>query len=182
MLFDLGGAVANGGNATGKLPPSRRAGKAVSPVRETATATADAVPVVNVKEDALPPSDVGIASLDADVLAEWPAPPCSSCGSLELWEDVYGDWHCRHCEPFLVNPRLVEVARRIRRQYPEIAQAATAGTVLPDAVCPCGSLTWRDVPIHDGKAVRRDCDRCGRFLDFPVWDGSVFPHSNGGVS
>jgi len=39
------------------------------------------------------------------------------------------------------------------------------------AVCRCGSTTWRDVLIHGGQSVRRDCDRCRRFLDFPVWYG-----------
>lgn len=38
-------------------------------------------------------------------------------------------------------------------------------------VCRCGSTTWRDVPIHGGQSFRRDCSRCGRFLDFPVWHG-----------
>src|SRR6187431_2025216 len=28
-------------------------------------------------------------------------------------------------------------------------------------VCPCGSTEWGDVPIHDGRSVRRDCARCG---------------------
>ena len=23
--------------------------------------------------------------------------------------------------------------------------------------------------IHDGGSVRRDCGRCGRFIDFPIW-------------
>ena len=36
-------------------------------------------------------------------------------------------------------------------------------------VCRCGATTWRDVPIHGGQSVRRDCGRCGRFIDFPVW-------------
>lgn len=38
-------------------------------------------------------------------------------------------------------------------------------------VCRCGSTTWRDVPIHDGQSTRRDCARCGRFIDFPIWYG-----------
>ena len=46
----------------------------------------------------------------------------------------------------------------------------------PDALtkpaCRCGSTTWRDVPIHDGQSVRRDCGRCGRFIDFPIWYGT----------
>ena len=37
------------------------------------------------------------------------------------------------------------------------------------AVCRCGSTTWRDVPIHGGESVRRDCGRCGRFLSFSIW-------------
>ena len=36
-------------------------------------------------------------------------------------------------------------------------------------VCRCGSDRYRDVPIHAGQSVRRDCARCGRFLDFPKW-------------
>ena len=39
----------------------------------------------------------------------------------------------------------------------------------PTPVCRCGSTTWHDVPIHDGQSVRRDCGRCGRFIDFPIW-------------
>jgi hypothetical protein len=37
--------------------------------------------------------------------------------------------------------------------------------------CRCDSTTWRDVPIHDGQSVRRDCGRCGRFIEFAVWHG-----------
>lgn len=40
------------------------------------------------------------------------------------------------------------------------------------AVCRCGSTTWRDVPIHDGQSVRRDCAGCRRFIAFPVWHGA----------
>ena len=35
----------------------------------------------------------------------------------------------------------------------------------------CGSTEFRDVPIHDGRSVRRDCAKCGRFLAFPLWHG-----------
>jgi len=37
------------------------------------------------------------------------------------------------------------------------------------AMCRCGATTWRDVLIHGGRSIRRDCATCGRFLDFPVW-------------
>ncbi len=38
-------------------------------------------------------------------------------------------------------------------------------------VCRCGSTRWRDAPIHGGQSVRRDCERCRRFIGFPVWHG-----------
>ena len=46
-------------------------------------------------------------------------------------------------------------------------------TMKPTAkpLCRCGSTAWRDVPIHDGESVRRDCDNCGRFIEFPIWYG-----------
>ena len=44
-------------------------------------------------------------------------------------------------------------------------------------VCRCGSTTWRDVPIHDGQSVRRDCAGCRRFLNFPVWHGIDTGHN-----
>ena len=40
-----------------------------------------------------------------------------------------------------------------------------------EPVCRCESTTWRDVPIHDGRSIRRDCARCGRFIDFSIWYG-----------
>jgi hypothetical protein len=47
-------------------------------------------------------------------------------------------------------------------------------------VCRCGGTTWRDVTLHhaphNGTTIRRDCGRCGRFLDFPVWYGKDTLH------
>jgi hypothetical protein len=45
------------------------------------------------------------------------------------------------------------------------------------AVCRCGGTTWRDVPIHGGQSIRRDCGGCGRFLDFPLWYGKDAGHN-----
>lgn len=39
------------------------------------------------------------------------------------------------------------------------------------AVCRCGGTTWRDLPIHGGQSVRRDCGRCRRFMEFAIWYG-----------
>jgi hypothetical protein len=50
------------------------------------------------------------------------------------------------------------------RPTPEMTPAKSA-----KAVCRCGSTSWRDVPIHNGQSVRRDCSRCGRFIDFSIW-------------
>jgi hypothetical protein len=46
-----------------------------------------------------------------------------------------------------------------------------------EQICRCGSTTWRDVPIHDGQSIRRDCGRCGRFIKFPIWYGSWTLHN-----
>ena len=35
----------------------------------------------------------------------------------------------------------------------------------------CGSDEYIDVPIHHGQSIRRDCAKCGRLIDFPVWYG-----------
>lgn len=67
--------------------------------------------------------------------------------------------------------RLVRAPRPARPEpHPATAGEPTA------SVCRCGTTAWRDVPIHGGKSVRRDCACCGRFLDFPAWYGkATFP-------
>jgi len=40
-------------------------------------------------------------------------------------------------------------------------------------VCRCGSCRTRDVPIHNGQSIRRDCAECGRFLAFIQWYGRL---------
>lgn len=54
---------------------------------------------------------------------------------------------------------------------PVATQNAEAKPTRP--VCRCGSTAWRDVPIHGGQSVRRDCGRCRRFIDFPFWYGKA---------
>lgn len=49
----------------------------------------------------------------------------------------------------------------------EVIRIATPTPAKP--VCRCGSSESVDVPIHDGRSIRRDCGRCRRFIDFPVW-------------
>ena len=50
--------------------------------------------------------------------------------------------------------------------------AAASGAVSKRGACRCGSTEWRDVPIHDGRSIRRDCPSCDRFIEFPVWYGN----------
>lgn len=58
-------------------------------------------------------------------------------------------------------------AQRELEPFPIVANRRDASK----PVCRCGSTTSRDVPIHGGESIRRDCGRCGRFLDFPIWYG-----------
>lgn len=64
-------------------------------------------------------------------------------------------------------------------QWPPPAAFQPVLTKKPAAkpVCRCGSTTWRDVPIHNGQSVQRECDHCGRFISFPVWYGKVTGHN-----
>ena len=57
---------------------------------------------------------------------------------------------------------------------PEPQQSATV--VVPPEItgqqCPrCRGREFVDVSIHGGQSVRRDCARCNRFIEFPVWYG-----------
>jgi hypothetical protein len=62
---------------------------------------------------------------------------------------------------------------------PEWSEAAATETAsaLAKPVCRCGSMAWRDVPIHGGESIRRDCERCQRFIDFSVWYGKTTLHN-----
>lgn len=51
-------------------------------------------------------------------------------------------------------------------------------TTTTEQICRCSSTTWRDVPIHNGRSLRRDCDNCGRFIDFSVWYGKDTGHND----
>ena len=44
-----------------------------------------------------------------------PPAPCQQCGSLELWQDFTGKWHCQHCqaEGLERSQRLVDQAARL---------------------------------------------------------------------
>jgi hypothetical protein len=45
--------------------------------------------------------------------------PCPTCGSLELWQNLLGDWRCQSCDPPVRGMKLLELAIRLRRQHPK---------------------------------------------------------------
>ena len=91
--------------------------------------------------------------------------PCSNCGTLELWQTVVGNWRCMRCDPPTTSRRLSEFVERRRREDNQNKPVSV------NSICPCGSTRSRDVPILGGQSARRDCDKCGRFIDFPIWHG-----------
>lgn len=38
----------------------------------------------------------------------------------------------------------------------------------------CLSTDFQDTPIHGGHSMRRDCAKCGAFVDFPKWYETPF--------
>src|SRR5262245_17574403 len=76
-----------------------------------------------------------------------------------------------------------ELLKRLRQpsgfdvdNVPDTEPAPIIDPGTTKVVCRCGSTTWRDVTIHVGRSVRRDCARCGRFIEFPVWYGKGTGH------
>lgn len=47
-----------------------------------------------------------------------PPAPCPKCGSLELWQDLLGGWHCQRCDvaAWRRSRRLLDRAVRSRQQ------------------------------------------------------------------
>jgi len=96
-------------------------------------------PVVETPVEVTMPEPVEEPLLDQDTGSVWetavdPPPPCQQCGSLELWQDLSGSWHCQHCEPPLRSERLREQAARLRQgaraktgQYGQWVQYAAKG-------------------------------------------------------
>jgi len=101
---------------------------------------------------------------------------CPACGFIAAWWDSSGVAHCQRCERSGADVRRLEAVPRIRGRQP-LTKPRTAdrrsGTDVrsPTVICPCGSGTTVEIAIHGGQSTRRDCGRCGRFVDFAVWYG-----------
>ena len=73
--------------------------------------------------------------------------------------------------PDLLEQLRAQKAALVAHLLPRCRREARYATSAPAAtpICRCGSATWRDVAIHDGRSTRRDCAECGRFIDFSRW-------------
>jgi hypothetical protein len=102
-------------------------------------------------------------------------PTCGKTASLDITEGENGIPHirapCRCLDPLAALDGLEAVPLSEFRRPKAAPPQRPPKPRKPDAVCPCGSTQWRDVPIHGGRSIRRDCARCGRFLSFPLWYG-----------
>jgi hypothetical protein len=70
-----------------------------------------------------------------------------------------------------VTPELVARLREHKAELLAVLRPEPEATNPASVVCRCGSTKWTDTPIHGGQSIRRDCQRCGRFLEFPIWYG-----------
>ena len=43
--------------------------------------------------------------------------PCLTCGGLERWQDLAGNWHCEACSPRVAGPRMMARAAELRTRY-----------------------------------------------------------------
>lgn len=43
--------------------------------------------------------------------------PCATCGRLELWQSLAGNWRCLHCDPPVVADRLRDRAAQLKNRY-----------------------------------------------------------------
>jgi hypothetical protein len=132
----------------------RPAAEALAPVEvaakpaEVASATGDVLSEVESAECIERPDASGRMGWEPPDLAEWqrwwahsmfedlpePPPPCSKCGSLELWETTAGTWRCVHCDPPAAASRLLEQAAAIRRHHGK-PDSPGAAEMLADLKC-----------------------------------------------
>ncbi|MCO6043645.1 helicase RepA family protein [Aeoliella sp. ICT_H6.2] len=76
------------------------------------------------------------------------------------------DDHSTECAN--VAPESTEYAKEDALAHTGDTVAHSDGSAL-HACSHCGSTDLREVPIHDGRSIRRDCSRCSKMVDFPVW-------------
>jgi hypothetical protein len=65
-------------------------------------------------------TDVGITRADVatDIIDEVDLlTPCSTCGTLELWQTLVGNWRCQRCDPPTTARQLRQMATRLRMEH-----------------------------------------------------------------
>ncbi len=73
-------------------------------------------------EDDLP-GTAGDFDVVVDTVDLWPGnnavdlPSCESCGGLELWQSLTGNWRCLKCDPPTKAQRMYEKAEQLRKRY-----------------------------------------------------------------
>jgi len=102
------------------------------------------------------------------------APPAATADIPSTWSD-YQDSIAAAIQHAFDNPSSREDIGPLWMTAPggwPAPPVATRGAPAKPAKpgCRCGGTTWRDVPIHGGRSVRRDCGRCGRFLEWQQWN------------
>ena len=74
--------------------------------------------------------------------------------------------HLRHHKP--------EILRRLR-----LEAINRFADLRPTTACDrCGSTDFVDVPIHGGRSIRRDCERCDHFKGWSMWYGRTQGQKN----
>ena len=70
-------------------------------------------------------------------------PPCPTCGSLDLWQTIAGNWRCQHCDAAALrrSRSWAEKAARLREQYERQRLAAERQLIARD----CKRLPRNDV-------------------------------------
>ena len=114
-----------------------------------------------------PPGWLEEASETADPLSQsadsGPGDPWAADSVLSRWTLVDGDipsW------PKQSPPR---PHRLIGCGFPAKRVNPLAQHVVESTCGRCGAVGhYTDIPVHDGRSLRRECD-CGRVLGFPVW-------------
>ena len=97
---------------------------------------------------------------------------CPHCGSIERWWNTVGVGRCARCDPPSTSRRLLWLKEQELASRPEMHTRADQIETPTGPHCSrCLSQEFRYIEIHDGQSRRRECGKCGRFIDFPVWHG-----------
>ncbi len=102
---------------------------AADPPQPAAPASGDTIfaSYVEYSGDMANEDDIPGAAGDSDVALDdinlWPGDnaidlhPCGSCGGMDFWQSLAGNWRCMNCHPPETAQRLLEKVERLRKRY-----------------------------------------------------------------